>query len=409
MNKRISYVATFVAGCVLTALGLLVVTRPAQMQSKAVDVLSSPAAPVSSSTAAHLADKNLVRAAAAKLEPAVVDVHTEGRAALTSSPSDDDSFGFPFPFPFSGPRSRGGGGTQLRKGAGSGVIISADGYIVTNNHVIVDADKVTVKVGDTGYDAKVVGKDDTSDIAVVKIDPKGAKLPVAELGNSDSVQVGDWAIAIGNPLDIGTTVTLGIISAVNRTGQSAEGHALNSVLQTDAAINPGNSGGALANIDGQVIGINEAIASPTGSYVGIGFAIPINAAKTIAKELIEHGEVVRPFLGVSYEPLKAVPAEARKRLGISATGEDGLVVEQVIPDSPAAKAGVQTYDVILEANREKLRAPDSLSSLVQKLKVGDTVALLVSRNGQTRLLTAKLDKRPAKLNAPARRAAPDEP
>ena len=348
-----------------------------------------------------------MQTAAAKLEPAVVDVHTLGRA---EEPSGNPFFGDPFFRQFFGaPRGggeEGGGGSSERtvpKGAGSGVIISPDGYILTNNHVVADTAKVTVKVGDRGYDATVVGADPTTDIAVVKIDPKGAKLTVAELGNSEDVHVGDWAIAIGNPLDIGTTVTLGIISAVNRSGLSAEGHPLQSVIQTDAAINPGNSGGALANAQGQLIGINEAIASPTGAYVGIGFAIPINSARKIAAELIKSGKISRPYLGVAYQPLKAVPPDARAQIGIQVKGDDGVVVEQVYPNSPAEAAGLQVYDVILEANRQKIKDTDALNKMVQDSKVGDKITMLISRNGANQLITATLKERPSNFGtAPER-------
>src|SRR5262249_44311437 len=178
---------------------------------------------------------------------------------------------------------------------------------------------------------------------------------------------------------------------------------LNSVIQTDAAINPGNSGGALANIRGQVVGINEAIASPTGAYVGIGFAIPINAAKKIAAELIDKGKISRPYLGVAYAPLKSIPAEARRQLGISLPGDEGVVVQQVYAGSPAAQAGVQVYDVILEANRQKVSDAESLSGLVQKAKVGDAIALLISRDGRNRLITVPLHERPARFGETAER------
>jgi S1-C subfamily serine protease len=299
---------------------------------------------------------------------------------------------------FFGDEGFGGGQKVQPKGAGSGVIISDTGYILTNNHVVENAETVTVNVNDKAYTAKVVGADKVSDIAVVKIDPGNEKLPVAKLGNSDDIRIGDWAIAVGNPLNIGTTVTLGIISAVNRTGMEAEGHPLNSVIQTDAAINPGNSGGALANIDGEVIGINEAIATPNGGSVGIGFAIPINSAKTIAAELIKNGKIVRPYLGIAFEPLKRVPADARKQVGIEEKGDDGVVVTNVAPGSPADESGIQLYDVILQANGKKLASADELRDMVQKLKVGDTITLLVSHQGQSSIKGVKLKERPANFD-----------
>jgi len=396
MRKGLAYLLVFFAGCLVAALAvgaiaggrLLQGVGAASSGGEAVRDLNAPPPAVRPT-----GDANMVAAAAAKLQPAVVDVHTIGHP-VSSGPSglSEDPFFRRF---FGGPGENESAPRSVPRGAGSGVIISKDGYILTNQHVVADAERMTVQVGDRGYDARAVGSDQLSDVAVVKIDPKGRDLPVAELGNSDTVRVGDWAVAIGNPLDIGTTVTLGIISALNRKGLTAEGHPLNSVIQTDAAINPGNSGGALANIQGQVIGINEAIASPTGSYVGIGFAIPINAARKIAAELIEKGKIVRPYLGISMLPLKSVPPDARRQLGISVSGDEGAVVQQVYQGSPAEAAGVQVYDVILEANRQKISDPDALSGMVQKMKVDETLSLLVSRAGQNRIVAVKLRERPA--------------
>ena len=404
MQSRASHIFAFVLGIVLAVVAFKVLAGNNPMETggkhQVLQALSRTTVPQKDQSPA-----NFVRTAAAKLEPAVVDVHTQGRALEPGNDSFFRMFGFPNENGGGGGGNSGGGDEQIvpTKGAGSGVIISADGYILTNNHVVADTTKVTVTVSGKSFDAKVIGADPASDIAVVKINPGSTKLAVAELGNSDDVHVGDWAIAIGNPLDVGTTVTLGIISAVNRTGLSAEGHSLNSVIQTDAAINPGNSGGALANADGQVVGINEAIASPTGAYVGIGFAIPINNAKKMATELIEHGKVVRPYLGVAYEPLKGVGPDARSGVGINVKGDDGVVVTQVFEGSPAEKAGLQKYDVILEANRQKITDTNSLNELVQKSKPGDKIVLLVSRNGQNTLLTAALKEAPANFGQqPAR-------
>lgn len=343
----------------------------------------------------HFTGDSVVADAAAKLEPAIVEIHTVGKTVqvnpMAGSPfAEDPMFRQWF----------GNGDLQPQsvtpKGAGSGVIISGDGYVLTNDHVVAGAETLTVQVGDKGYTGKVIGTDPVSDIAVIKIQAdKGTIFPVAQLGDSNTLRIGDWAIAIGDPLDIGTTVTLGIISALNRTGMEAENHQMQAVIQTDAAINPGNSGGALANINGQVIGINEAIASPTGYYSGIGFAIPINTAKKIAAQLIENGRVIYPYLGVQYGPLKALPQDARKELGIQIEGDNGVVVKQVYPGSPAAAAGLQVYDVILEANRQKLVDRSTLSDLVMRSKVGDTLTLLVSRNGQNQILTVTLKERPS--------------
>jgi S1-C subfamily serine protease len=405
-------VAAFVAGGVITfvSLGALAANRGTSLlgtagsgnKSAVMASLNTVPSAERGAAGSALANTNMVADAAAKVEPAVVDVHTQGRVFTgEGNPfiGDDNPFFRRF---FGGPGGGRGEGRVVPRGAGSGVIISADGYIITNQHVIADADKVTVKVAGKGYDARVIGADEASDIAVVKVDPKGATLPVAELGNSDSVRVGDWAIAVGNPLDIGTSVTLGIVSALNRSGMRAEGHPLKSVIQTDAAINPGNSGGALANIQGQVIGINEAIFSPTGSYVGIGFAIPINAARKIASELIDKGKIVRPYIGVSYTPLKGIPPDARSQVGITTQGDDGVVVAQVFPGSPADAAGIKVYDVILEAKGQKLTDSESLNNLVQSMKVGDKLALLISHEGENRLVTVTLKERPGNYGSTPR-------
>ena len=409
MKNASSYVAVFAVGVAACAVGLKTFGDPiailsGNVPSKRAVLTSLDTTP---STLKHFTGDTVVADAAAKVDQAVVTVHTIGKAVpQQTSPFSEDPIFRRF---FGG----GGGGAQSTpRGAGSGVIISTDGYILTNNHVVENTQTVTVNVGDKGYDAKVIGADPVSDIAVVKIDTKGVKLTAAQLGNSDDLRIGDWAIAVGNPLDIGTTVTLGIISAVNRTGLNADGgHALNSVIQTDAAINPGNSGGALANINGQVIGINEAIYSPTGSYVGIGFAIPINSAKKIAAELIRSGRIVRPYLGVSYAPLKAFPAQARAQMGITMNSDNGVIVQQVYPGSPAATAGVKTYDVILEANRTPVTNQDSLNNVIKTLKVGDSLVLKVSRNGTDRILNVILRERPATFGEtpPQQEQAPQQP
>ena len=410
MKKAFSYTAVFATGALACVLGLKTFGDPSSLlpgadrQSKQAVLASLSIVP----PATRGGDPNPVAVAAAKLEPAVVSIHTIGKPVQTASADggspfgDDPIFRHFFGMPQGGPGGDGGGG-EVSRGAGSGVIISSDGYVLTNDHVVKDTSKVTVNVGDKGYDARVIGTDPLSDIAVVKINTGGARLTPAALGNSDDIRVGDWAIAVGNPLDVGTSVTLGIISAVNRTGLEAEGsHPLNSVIQTDAAINPGNSGGALADIDGRVVGINEAIYSPTGSYVGIGFAIPINAARKIATELIEHGKIVRPYLGVSYAPLKGFPPAARAQMGVSIQGDNGVVVEQVYPGSPAAQAGLKTYDVILEANRQPLASADALNQIIQKGKIGDTLTLLVSRGGHDLILPVALRERPSTFGeAPA--------
>jgi S1-C subfamily serine protease len=198
-------------------------------------------------------------------------------------------------------------------------------------------------------------------------------------------------------LDVGTTVTSGIISALGHRNNMAVGdHALApDIIQTDAAINPGNSGGALADLDGNVIGINEAIISPTGSFVGIGLAIPINAARTVAEQLIKHGRVIRPYIGIGYMPLKSVDDQSRKQLGITVTDDTGVVVTNVYPGSPAAAAGLQNYDVVLDVNGTPLSADNQLQPAIQKLQVGDTLVLRVARGADRVLISIKVAEMPS--------------
>ncbi len=377
------------AACLLTAgCGRLAPSNSTSSQtggSAAVDQALAPpsAAPPKSGDTSAAAGTNFVRGIASKIKPAVVTVHT--LAAIQRQPMSMQDLMF----------GRGGGRPEIRQGAGSGVLISPDGYIITNNHVVAGAQQVTVMVGDTGYRASVVGADALTDIAVVKITPPSGKtFPVAQLGDSDTVQVGDWAVAVGDPLDIGSTVTFGIISAIGERGPRLQGDSASNVLQTDAAINPGNSGGALANSDGQVIGINEAIASPTGSSIGIGFAIPINAARDVAKQLIASGRVIRPYLGISYQPVKSVPPPVRAQAGIDPNLTTGLIVAQVAPGTPAAGV-LRPGDVLLSVDGKALDGTDTLSKTVAAHKVGDAVKIEVQRGTQKSTVSVTLRERPA--------------
>ena len=409
MKKTFSYTAVFVTGFVACVLALRTLGDPsgllpgADTKSKQAVLASLSTTPASSH---RLAGDSVVADAAAKLEPAIVDIHTTGHAVPQAAFQDDPIFR----------RFFGGQPPKVSMGAGSGVIISPDGYILTNYHVIIDAAtvKVTVGVGDTSkeYTARTVGTDPYSDIAVLKVNTPGRTLPYAQLGNSDDVRVGDWAIAVGNPLNIGTTVTLGIISAKDRKDLQAGGSQLMGTrLQTDAAINPGNSGGALADINGRVIGINEAIYSPTGSYVGIGFAIPINDARKVAAQLIKSGKVSRPYLGIKYGSLKAIDdLNARREYGLPLTSDDGVVVGIVYPGSPAATAGVQTGDLILQADGQKITKTDTLNDLIQKKAVGDVLTLSITRKGQPMTLRVTLRERPAAFGQaqPEQDQSPDQ-
>jgi Do/DeqQ family serine protease len=322
---------------------------------------------------------NPVADAVAKVGPAVVNIHTLTEREVRGFPGG--FFGLPMPMP-----------KQVQRGAGSGVIISKDGYILTNNHVVAGANEIKIALSDgRTFKAKVVGRDDKTDLAVVKVNANN--LPAAQLGDSKAIRPGDWAIAIGNPFDRGNSVSLGIVSATHRNEMVEEGKVLPDMIQTDAAINPGNSGGALVNIQGQVIGINTAIYSPQGAgNIGIGFAIPIHSAKTIAKQLIEKGKIVRPYLGVTVVTLEGELREYYKQNGFEAG--KGAAISQVGPGTPAAKAGLMQYDVIIKINDQEVKSAEDVTKVIQKHKVGQVVRLTVWRAGQTVLVGAKLAEMP---------------
>jgi len=269
-------------------------------------------------------------------------------------------------------------------GQGSGFIITADGYILTNNHVVSEADTVRVKLQDgREYTAKVIGTDPPSDLAVIKI--KQDNLPFLSLGDSDQLEVGDWVLAVGNPFGLSHTLTAGIVSAKGRSGIGLNDY--ENFIQTDAAINPGNSGGPLVNLDGEVVGINTAIFSRSGGYMGIGFAIPINMAKQIRDQLIAHGEVTRGRLGVYIQELTA---ELAQSFGLD--HEQGILVSQVIKDSPADKAGLRRGDVIQELNGEKVGKPGDFRNRIALVQPGTRVRLTILRDGRTKQVTATIDK-----------------
>ena len=275
---------------------------------------------------------------------------------------------------------------------GSGFIVSDDGYILTNNHLVGDAEKVMVKVGkNPEVEAEVIGTDPDTDVAVIKIDKKG--LTHLEMADSDELEVGEWVVAIGNPFRLSQTVTAGIVSAKGRSGfRLAE---FEDYIQTDAAINPGNSGGPLLNLDGKVVGINTFIISQSGGYMGIGFAIPINIVKFVYQRLVEGGEVERGYLGIYYEELTP---ETAPTFGLDEDTK-GVAIAQVIKDSAAEKAGLKRYDVIVELEGKSVEDGNEFLNRVSMLKPGAKVKIVVIRDGQRETLTAKLEKRPSQEQA----------
>lgn len=305
---------------------------------------------------------------AEKAAPAVVYIETERVVSVPRNLFPFDFFGDEFfrRF-FSVPHYR-------QRGAGSGFIVSQDGYVVTNNHVIQGAQKITVKLVDgRSFDAKIIGTDPFSDIALLKIDAKD--LPTLTLGNSDLIKVGEWVIAIGNPFGLSHTVTVGVISAKGRSGIGISD--VEDFIQTDAAINPGNSGGPLLNLKGEVIGMNTAIFTRSGGYMGIGFAIPSNIVKTVVEQLKTKGKVERGFLGVYLQDLTPILA---KELGLKIN--EGALITEIEPDSPAERAGLRERDVIISYNGKPVKNASELKNYVLLTKPGTEVTLKVVREGK---------------------------
>jgi len=270
---------------------------------------------------------------------------------------------------------------QSRAALGSGVIIDPAGYIVTNNHVVNDFDKIAIKLSDNteipAKDVKVVGKDPKTDLAVLKV-TSPEPLTAVRMGKASDIKVGDWAIAIGNAFGLEGTVTVGVISAKGRTGiPLAEGPSYQDFIQTDASINPGNSGGALVNARGELIGINSAIRSPVGASVGIGFAVPVDMVQSVTDQLIKHGKVIRGFLGIKPQP---VTEGIRKAKGLPDT--KGVLVSEVIKDQPADKAGLEDGDVILKVNDTGITDVDQFRRVVAEFAPGTTVSLAIARGKQ---------------------------
>ena len=330
-----------------------------------------------------------LREAAQRAIPAVVNVSSlkvyrtpQGLppSPLWQDPFFREFFGEDFFRFFGVPRER------VERSLGSGVIVSPDGYILTNYHVIAQASEVVVGLRDKReFQAQVVGVDPPTDLALLKIQAEG--LPHLEFGDSDRAQVGDIVLAIGNPFGIGQTVTMGIISAKGRSNMGLVDY--EDFIQTDAAINPGNSGGALVNLSGELIGINTAIVSRTGGYQGIGFAIPSNIARWVMEELVRHGRLIRGWLGVTVQELTP---ELARHFGLSEPR--GALVVEVYPGSPAKEAGLQKGDIVLKYGGREIGEAWELRNLVATTPVGKVVPLVILRRGQKRELRVKIVEPP---------------
>lgn len=309
---------------------------------------------------------------AKKVIPAVVNIYTHHVEKLQVSPFMDD----PFFSQFFGGGTGGMPRERVVNSLGSGVIIGEDGIIVTSYHVVKGSEQITIVLSDKReFDAKLEKVDERSDLAVLKVDTKGAKLPSLELGDSQALEVGDLVLAIGNPFGVGQTVTSGIISALARSAESVSDYQF--FIQTDAAINPGNSGGALVDMQGRVIGINTAIFTKTGGYQGIGFAIPADMVKAILKsKTAENGQVVRPWFGVSIQPVNKEIADAQALGSIR-----GVLIQQVAKDSPAEKAGIKPGDVLLKLGSSEVNDSQSLNFVIATTGMGVETQATVWRDG----------------------------
>jgi S1-C subfamily serine protease len=377
-SKLIRQIGTHIIAIVL---GIAICFGGVQMSSSQADTTSklSPAAP---SPLARIPvpqnGESFVSGAVIRTGPAVVRIDTEAVVSRNYDPFLDD----PFFREFFGDRLRGKIPQQQRiTGQGSGFIIDSSGIILTNAHVVNKADKVTVTLKDgRTFNGKVRGKDEVTDLAVVKIEPQGATLPVASLGDSSQIQVGDWAIAVGNPVGLDNTVTLGIISTIGRSAAKAGiPDKRIDFLQTDAAINPGNSGGPLLNDRGEVIGINTAIRADA---MGIGFAIPINKAKSLLSTLESGKKVAHPYIGIQMVNLTPELAQENNRNANSPLlipEVEGILVIGVLPNTPAEKAGIRRGDVIVAVNNQKITDGGELQSIVENTGINESLKLKVQR------------------------------
>jgi serine protease Do len=364
---------------------------------------SDHAGTVSTAAIAPLIEtQNAFSAVASQVTPAVVSIHIEGTRPASERMQMPDlpdlrQFGFP---DLQIPRGqRGGSADQVVHASGSGFIVSKDGLILTNNHVVADANKVTVILSDRReFDAKVIGRDPTTDVAVIKID--GQNLPTVPLGNDETARVGDWVLAIGNPLGLDFTVTQGIVSAKGRGGFGGlydSPYAVVDYLQTDAPINPGNSGGPLVNVHGEVVGMNAAIASPTGTYAGYGFAIPVTLVRDVMNQIVQYGHVRRGILGLQLTEVTQKDAQSDKLAQGGVAQIRGALVADFPKEvtSPAKSAGIEKGDIIVNANGHDIDHVATLQRVIRSQRPGDVVSLTFVRQGAERTVQVKLADAPA--------------
>jgi serine protease Do len=385
MERRTKIIGTAVVFVIIGLIIGLIISSNLEIQIK-----SSAQTKEISKASMEFLDKmgNALSEISESVSPAIVNISTEKTVKMKDTPFDH-FFNDPFFRRFFGDQPFGGQREYKSKALGSGVIVSNDGYILTNNHVVADSDEIKVLLLDNReFKGKVIGSDPKTDLAVIKISAKD--LPVLRLGDSDKLKVGSVVIAVGNPYGLSHTITMGIVSAVGRANVGIADY--EDFIQTDAAINPGNSGGALVNSHGELVGINTAIFSTTGGYQGIGFAIPSNMAKNVMESLIKHGKVVRGWLGVTIQDLTP---DLAKHFGIKE--EKGVLVSDVMEDSPAASAGMKRGDLIVQFNGKEVKDSYSLRNMVASIPPGTEVPVRVIRDGKEVGLRVKISELPEKL------------
>ena len=362
---------------------------------------AAPAAPAAAAATAPLATASYA-GVVEQVIPAVVTIRSERRVRNISQELPEglrEFFGDQF-----GQGRRGRQMPERREGGlGSGVIVRPDGYILTNHHVVDGAEQVNVELTDgRSFKAKVVGSDQPSDLAVVKVE--GTNLQTLTLGDSDAVRIGDVVLAVGNPLGVGQTVTMGIVSAKGRATPGSGDATFEDFIQTDAPINQGNSGGALVSTGGQLIGINSQILTPSGGNIGIGFAIPANQAKNVMTQLIEHGKVHRSMIGVTTQP---VTSDIANSLGLAQVR--GALVNSVVTGSPAEKAGLRRGDVITAINGESIRTGNDLRNEVSQLLPGTATKLSIVRDGKEQAVNVTVAEREPATDEPEGRQGSANP
>ena len=322
-----------------------------------------------------------------KVMDSVVNISTEKTIKSKYTDPFQDMFNDPFFGRYFGQQGTEKEYTQKATSLGSGFVITQDGYIMTNYHVVSEADKIDVKFSDKEvYKAKLIGADPETDIAILKIDGGNNKFQPVDFGDSDNLKIGQWAIAIGNPFGLNNTMTVGIVSAKGRSGMGIETY--EDFIQTDASINPGNSGGPLVDIDGKVIGVNTAILSQSGGNMGIGFAIPVNMAKSIKDMLIKDGKVTRGYLGIMMQPVDKNIAQK-----FNLKRSSGVLITNVVPGSPAESAGLKRGDIIIDADGKKISEMGELINSISNSMPGKEMTFTVVRDGKETKIKAKLAKK----------------